>query len=170
MRTRLAIATLALLLGTASAAQADAPERAEIDLAGHAAIDSATAIRAAADHVKGRPYAVGVEVARRGHWYEVVMATDHGAVTVRVDDRTGRILGRSPAESDDAAEAPCAGIASLSLAQALQRVSQSHPGPVLEAGLTGRGSHCVTTDGRSHAYVCLPRSGSVLVYRDAASR
>lgn len=35
---------------------------------------------------------------------------------------------------------------------------------------TGRGSHCVTTDGRSHAYVCLPRSGGVLVYRDAASR
>jgi uncharacterized membrane protein YkoI len=140
MPVRHAIATLALLLGSAGAAHADAPERAEIDLARHAAIDSLTAIHAATRHVQGRPYAVGVEVARRGHWYEVIMATAHGAVTVRVDDRTGRVLGQSPAESDDAGEAPYARSASISLAKALQQVEQAHPGPVLEVGLDGRGN------------------------------
>lgn len=124
---------VALLAGPLLPARAGDAERGEVRTVQRVPVQALDAVRAARRACAGVAAGVGLEVGRHGHWFEVAMRRHGRARLVRVDDRSGKVLGVAAAHGEDAAVARRVRRLPVSLSDALQRALAAHPGHVLEA-------------------------------------
>ncbi|MEO6969225.1 MAG: PepSY domain-containing protein [Rhodanobacteraceae bacterium] len=133
------IAMIALTLASATAFAADTGEQSEMMAAAKALItpDKAVAI---AEQIGGRAYAMGMEVAGSGHWYEVDVLRNGKPVEVRIDSDNGKVLGSSAARGEDANGAHALAQGKLTLGAAIADAERAGSGTAMEATSNGSGS------------------------------
>lgn len=159
MRTLYKVAALAAFVAATPAAYAavDADEQAEIDALQSARVSLEGAVAAALREVPGSAVEAGLEVGQGLTAYEVTIQGTKQRTLLRIDPRTGAVLGKTlvagppghgrPAGADGA-EAP----QPIGLGAAIAAAQRHSPGQALEASLEpGHGLHYevgVVRDGR----------------------
>ncbi|WP_329742190.1 PepSY domain-containing protein [Dyella sp. A6] len=123
-------------LGTAHADASEAAEIAAVHSAGIAPMD---AVSRAEKHSGGRAFGMGLEVARRGTWYEVQLDVHGKPMLARIDPQSGSWLGIAPAHGEDAQGMLSLKGRKLSLNQAIAAAEHAGHGRALEAGPYGHG-------------------------------
>ena len=112
--------------------------------------------------------------ARRGfeHGFSVGIARQQRSHVAKLSVKDGRHLGEASSGDgvDIVAYAPNLHHAYLpgakSATMAVIGISSSGDATVLGTVTTAKGSHCVVTDERGNAYVCDPKNGQLLIFRD----
>lgn len=150
-------AAIALTLANAAAHAADSGEPAEMAAVLKAPItpDKAVAI---AEQAGGRAYGFGMEVASRGHWYEVDVLRDGKPVEVRIDSDNGKLLGSSAARGEDTAGAHALDGGKLTLGAGIAAAERAGAGPALEANAVGSGAN-------AHVVVDIVKGNAIAHYR-----
>ena len=87
----------------------------------------------------GRAYGYGMEATQRGHWYEVDVLRGDARLELRIDAKTGKVLGSSAARGEDAHGAHALDGSKLTFGEAMAQAERAGNGPALEANAAGHG-------------------------------
>ncbi|HLI19231.1 MAG TPA: PepSY domain-containing protein [Rhodanobacteraceae bacterium] len=139
--TRIALAaSSALALALPAFAGTIAHEdRMEMAAVAHAAITPTRAVKIA-ENGGGRAYGYGMEATHHGDWYEVDVLRGGAKLDLRIDPTTGKVLGSSAAQGEDAHGAHALDGSKLTFGEAIAQAERVGHGPALEASAAGHGA------------------------------
>lgn len=121
------------------ATSASVEDRAEAAAVQKAQITPAKAIQIA-EQQDGSAYAIGMESTHRGNWYEVEILRGNQPMEIRIDPASGKVLGASKAQGEDAKGAHAFDGSKLTLAAAVARAERVGNGTAMEATSSGSGA------------------------------
>lgn len=153
------IAMIALTLASAAAFAADTGEQSEMAAVVKSVITPDKAVTIA-ERSGGRAYAMGMEVAPSGHWYEVGVLRDGKPTLVRIDPSSGKVLGSGAARGEDANGAHALDQGKLTLTEAIAAAERAGNGTALEANAAGSGAN-------AHVVIDIVKGNAVSHYRVA---
>ena len=129
---------LALTVTAAFAGSIEAGDHMEMAAVLKAPITPTKAVQIA-ESGGGRAYGYGMEANRSGHWYEVDVLRGNARLELRVHADTGKLLGSSPAQGEDARGAHALDGRKLTFGAAIAQAERVGNGPALEANAAGHG-------------------------------
>lgn len=141
---RTTTAAISLCLGLAASAAAfaghiEAGDRLEMAAVLKAPITPTQAVRIAEDG-GGTAFTYGMEANRRGAWYEVSVLRGDAKLLLRIDSKSGKVLGSGPARGEDAHGAHALAGGRLDFGEAIALAERAGKGPALEANAAGHGA------------------------------
>lgn len=134
----LVIGTALAFAGAACAGSIEPGDHLEMAAVLQAQVTPTEAVQIA-ERAGGSAYGYGMEANAHGHWYEVDVLRGHAKLLVKIDSRTGKVLGSSAARGDDVQGAHALAGSKLTLGAAMTAAERAGGGPALEADAAGRG-------------------------------
>lgn len=138
VRKHVLVFALALAATTASAAGIDAGDRAEMAAVLKASITPAKALEIAQSD-GSRAFALGLETAGNGGYYEVSILRNHAKLVLHIDANSGKVLSSGAARGEEGQGAEALVGAKFTFADAIVQAELAGGGPALEASAGGRG-------------------------------
>lgn len=133
-------ATIALTVaGAAVAGSIEAGDRLEMATVLKAPITPTHAVEIA-EAGGGRAFGYGMEANAHGHWYEVSVLRGSAKLLLKIDARSGKVIGSSAAHGDDARGAYALADNPLKFGAAIAEAERVGNGPALEADAAGHGT------------------------------
>lgn len=133
-------AAIALTVGgTALAGSIEAGDRLEMAAVLQSPVTPTHAVQIA-EAGGGRAFGYGMEANAHGHWYEVSVLRGSAKLLLKIDARSGKLIGSSAARGDDAQGAYALANNPLKFGTAIAAAERAGGGPALEADAAGHGA------------------------------
>lgn len=137
---RVLAASIALTVaGAAVAGSIEAGDRLEMAAVLQSPITPTRAVQIA-EAGGGRAFGYGMEANTHGHWYEVSVLRGSSKLLLKIDARSGKLIGSSAAHGDDAQGAYALADSTLKFGAAIAAAEHAGGGPALEADAAGHGA------------------------------